>query len=165
MTNGRIVPTLVLSLVVALAGAACDFFTKENSPTAPTSGSGSGSSSLRLDSFVGSWASATIAPPSATSCGNLTYTVTAVTPTAANVSFTATCAGNLQVSGTGTGTLNAASLNWTAQGTVSQGGVTCPFSFQNASNTATPEGTAIRVTYNGTVCGVSVSGSELLNKK
>ena len=149
----------MLSLVVAFACAACDLFNKDNAPTSPTSGS----TTLRLDSFVGSWASATITPPSATSCGNLNYTVTAVSPTTANVSFTATCAGNLQVSGTGTGTLNGSSLNWTAQGTVSQGGISCPFSFQNS--TATPEGTAIRVNYNGTVCGVSVSGSELLNKK
>ncbi|MBI1872506.1 MAG: hypothetical protein HYS05_01295 [Acidobacteria bacterium] len=162
MSKGRFGPTIMLSLVVALACAACDLFNKDNSPTSPTSGSGSGSTP-RLDSFVGSWASATITPPSATSCGNLTYIVTAVSPTTANVSFTATCAGNLQVSGTGTGTLNGSSLNWTAQGTVSQGGVSCPFSFQNS--TATPEGTAIRVNYNGTVCGVSVSGSELLNKK
>lgn len=162
MTTRRFTQALFFSLAVAAASTGCEIITKQNSPTAP---SGSTSSSLKMDAFVGSWASSAVTPPSPSSCGNLQYTVTPTSASSANVTFSATCAGGLQVSGTGVGTLGASSLNWSAQGTVSQGGIACPFVFPSGSNTAVSEGAALRVNYSGTICGLPVSGSELVNKK
>lgn len=148
-------------LLVSAAGAGCDLF-KQTSPTTPT-----GSTST-LDPFVGTWtSSSTSSSAPATACSNLTYTITPVSPTAANVTFSATCVNNIQVNGTGTGTLNGSTLHWSAQGTVSQTqvGLSCPFSFpSNANNTAKLEDNGVRVTYSGTICGIGVSGSELLRK-
>ena len=41
--------------------------------------------------------------------------------TTANVTFTATCAGNITVTGSGSGTLTGSTINWTASGLVGQG--------------------------------------------
>ena len=54
-------------------------------------------------------------------------------------------------------------LNWTAEGTATRSGLTCPFNL--TQGTAAPEGSGVRVTFAGTVCGLPVSGSELLQKK
>ena len=88
-----------------------------------------------------------------------------VTPSAdgrsGTVAFTATCAG-IAVDGTGAGTLNGEVLSWSAQGTASRVGLTCPFTF--SEGTAALENGGVRLTYRGTVCGFPVSGSELLRK-
>ena len=93
----------------------------------------------------------------------MTYTVTPVTSSSANVTFNATCAGNIQVNGTGTGSVSGATLGWTAQGTVTQGSLTSPFTFANGKTTQETTG-GIRVVYSGTVCGIPVSGDEVLKK-
>jgi hypothetical protein len=90
-----------------------------------------------------------------------------VTPTgtnSANVVFAATCASNISVNGSGNGTLVGNVVTWSASGLVGQGGVNCPFSFNN--NTATIDSTSNQVTiaYTGTVCGIPVSGSETVKK-
>lgn len=150
---------LPLLLACALA-AGCGLFNKKedgpDSPTAPTAPTAS------LETFAGTWSSTSTVIP-ATACGNLKYTVTPVNTTTANVTFAATCAGNIQVSGTGTGKVTGATLDWNAQGLVGQGGVNCPFSFTNGK--ATEEaGSGIKVTYSGTVCGIPVSGTEVVKK-
>ncbi|HET7186924.1 MAG TPA: hypothetical protein VFI52_02160, partial [Gemmatimonadaceae bacterium] len=99
----------------------------------------------------------------ATSCGGVTYTVTPVTSSSANVTFNATCAGNIQVNGTGTGTVSGSTLGWNAQGTVTQGSLTCPFTFANGKATQETAG-GIRVVYGGAVCGIPVTGDEVLKK-
>ena len=54
-------------------------------------------------------------------------------------------------------------LGWNAQGTVTQGSLTCPFTFTNGK--ATQEATGgVRIVYSGTVCGIPVSGDEVLKK-
>jgi hypothetical protein len=69
------------------------------------------------------------------------------------------------VNGTGAGTLGGTTLNWNAQGTITQGSLTCPFVFPSGSNTAVPEGTnSLKINYSGTVCGIPVSGSEVVRK-
>jgi hypothetical protein len=152
---------LTLAAVFALAGAlaACNLFDgkkNDSGGSTPTSPSGPTAS---MDTFAGTWSSTTATTPP-TGCGNLKYTVTPVTATSANVTFNATCASNIQVNGTGTGTITGATLNWTAQGLVSQGNVNCPFSFPSgkAAESGTPG--VVTVTYSGTVCGIPVSGTE-----
>lgn len=127
-----------------------------STPTSPTS------TTVSMDQFAGTWTSTTASTP-ATGCGNVHYTVTPLSSSSANVTFSGTCGGTIDVTGTGTGSLSGGSLDWSAQGLVSQGGVNCPFTFANG--TATPDsGGNIAVVYSGTVCGIPVSGTETVKK-
>src|SRR5260221_12418142 len=110
---------------------ACDLLTKKNPSSSPTSPTGPATS---LDAFAGTWASITPSTPP-TGCGNVHYTVTPTTASSANVSFTATCAGNISVAGSGAGTLSGSAINWSASGLVSQGAVNCPFTFTTSHAT------------------------------
>jgi hypothetical protein len=153
---------LIAPLVLAFACTAasgCDLFKKDTedsgTPTSPTP------PSVSMNVFAGTWASTTaVTPP--TGCGPVQYTVTPLTATSATVTFAATCAGNIQVSGTGSGQISGSSLDWSAQGLVGQGGVNCPFTFTNGKAVEDPAG--IKVTYSGTVCGIPVSGTEIVKK-
>lgn len=154
------------SAVIVLAcvlGAGCDLVgnkakdstSSSSSPTSPTS-------SASLDAFAGTWSSVTASTPP-TGCGNLKYTVTPTTTSSANVTFSATCASNISVTGSGAGTLSGSTIAWSASGLVAQGGVNCPFTFTNGK--ATLDGTGqIVVNYSGTVCGIPVSGTETVKK-
>ncbi len=153
---------LIRALALALAcscAAGCDLFKKDSDPdSTPTSPS---PPTVGVSVFAGAWTSATASTP-ATGCGTLRYTVTPLSSTSATVTFEGTCAGNIQVSGTGSGQVNGAALDWSAQGLVSQGGVNCPFTFTNGKAVEDPGG--IKVTYSGTVCGIPVSGTEIVKK-
>jgi hypothetical protein len=146
------------TIVAVLTLGGCGLLDKlKDSPTSPSPATTS------LDPFVGSFTSTSTAAPGPTSCGKVVYVVTPTSTTAATITFSATCASNIEVTGNGAGTLSGSTLAWNAQGSVNQGGITCPFSFSNG--TATPEGTGgLRVNYSGTVCGISVSGSEVVRK-
>ena len=146
-----------LAVVCALT-AGCNLIDKlkGKDPTAPSSTSAS------LGDFAGTWVTSSSSLP-ATSCGGVKYTVTPINETSANVTFGGTCAGNIEVTGTGTGTVSGTTLGWNAQGTVTQGSLSCPFNFTNGK--AMPESTGgIRIVYNGTVCGIPVTGDEVLKK-
>jgi len=149
------------ALVVACALAAgCDLLSKKNqttdSPTSP-------SPTTSIDAFAGTWQSVTATTPP-TGCGNLKYTVTPTTATSANVSFTATCASNITVTGSGAGSLSGNVITWNASGLVSQGGVNCPFTFTNSKATIDEANKQVVVAYTGTVCGIPVSGTETVKK-
>ncbi|HVL65997.1 MAG TPA: hypothetical protein VM364_01915 [Vicinamibacterales bacterium] len=150
----------VWTLCASLAG--CSLFDRfkddkeeGGTPTSP-------GTAVSLETFAGTWTSSTASTP-ATGCGNLTYTVTPVGTNAANVVFAGTCAGSINVSGNGTGKISGSTLQWSAQGLVGQGGVNCPFSFTNGKATKEADG-SIKVTYSGTVCGIPVSGTEVVKK-
>jgi hypothetical protein len=146
----------LLALASVLASG-CDLLSKKDTtPTGPTETSAS------MDAFAGTWSSVTASTPP-TGCGNLKYTVTPTNASSANVSFTATCAGNITVTGSGAGTLSGSVINWSGSGLVSQGGVNCPFTFTN-SKAALDGAGQIVVTYTGTVCGIPVSGTETVKK-
>jgi hypothetical protein len=146
-----------LAIVCTLTGA-CNLIDKfkGKNPTEPSS------SSASLGDFAGTWVTSSSSLP-ATSCGAVKYTVTPVTETSANVTFGGTCAGNIEVTGTGTGTVSGATLGWNAQGTVTQGSLSCPFNFTNGKATQEAAG-GVRIVYNGTVCGIPVTGDEVLKK-
>jgi hypothetical protein len=151
--------TFAAVLVAAsVLAAGCDLLNKKDSagdtPTSP--------SSTSIDAFAGSWQSVTATTPP-TGCGNLKYTVTPTTASSANVSFTATCASNITVTGAGTGTLSGSAINWSAGGLVAQGGVNCPFTFTNSKATLDASGQVV-VVYSGIVCGIPVSGTETVKK-
>src|SRR5690242_17102493 len=92
--------SFAVALVLACAmTAGCDMFGKKDSTTTPTTPTPT-TPSASLDSFAGTWQSVTASTPP-TGCGNLKYTVTPATTSSANVSFTATCASNINVTGSG----------------------------------------------------------------
>lgn len=150
---------LALLAAACVAVAGCDLLSKDSdkseSPTTPTP------AAVSLSVFAGSWTSAAASTP-ATGCGTVNYTVTPVNTTTATVTFAATCAGNIQVNGTGSGQVSGSSLDWAAQGLVSQGGVNCPFAFANGK--AVEDSSGIKITYSGTVCGIPVSGTEVVRR-
>jgi hypothetical protein len=151
--------TTAAAIVVACGIAAgCDLLNREKkTPTDPTP-----APTVSLDAFAGTWNSTAPSTP-ATGCGNLKYTVTPVSASSANVTFAATCASSVGVTGTGTGSISGSTLNWTAAGLVSQGGVNCPFTLTNGKATQETDGT-VKVVYSGTVCGIPVSGTEIVKK-
>ena len=148
-----------LALALTLS-AGCDLLSKikKDDPT-PTSPS---TPTVSMDAFAGTWSSVTASTPSS-ACGNLKYTVIPMSTTTANVTFAATCAGNINVTGSGAGTLSGSTLDWNATGLVAQGGVNCPFALNNGKATQDSAGNII-VNYAGTVCGIPVSGSETVKK-
>jgi hypothetical protein len=86
-----------------------------------------------------------------------------MSPTAAMGSFSATCAGGLNVSGTAAGTLSGSTITWTAHGIATTPEIpSCDISL---SGTAELGVNSIRVPYTGTTCLGPVSGVEILNKK
>ena len=148
-------------LVACVLTAGCDLIggkdKTEETPTSPTAPTATAS----LDAFAGTWSSVTPSTPP-TGCGNLKYTITPTTTTSAAVTFTATCASNITVNGSGAGTLSGNVVSWSASGLVAQGGVNCPFTFTNSK--ATLESGQVLVNYTGTVCGIPVSGAETVKK-
>ena len=149
-----------LVLTCVLAGG-CNLFDKkkDDSSSTPTSPS---STAVNMDAFAGTWSSVSASTPP-TGCGNVKYTVTPLSATSGNVTFSATCGGNIAVNGTGNGTISGSTLNWSATGLVSQGGVNCPFNLPNGKATQDSSGQVV-VTYSGTVCGIPVSGTETVKK-
>jgi len=142
--RARLLPKLIGVFTLLGLLAACD----RSTPSTPTSG---------INAFTGAWRSPTTATP-AGSCTNMTWSITAVSATTATINYSATCAG-VPVVGTANGALNGMTLNWTTTGTASNG---CAFAL---SGTATPDtATDLRVTYSGTVCGLPVSGTEVLRR-
>ncbi len=142
--------------------AACSKSGRTGSTVSPTAAT----PSVTLDSFIGTWTSASgndgITP---NACSALKYDINKTQDSrSATVNFNATCAGFV-IAGTGAGTLAGSTLTWSTNGTISQNGSQfCAFDFKN--NTATPEGTnGIRINYAGTVCGVPVSGSQVVYRK
>jgi hypothetical protein len=150
-----------LALACALT-AGCDLLSKKDTSTSTTSPTSPTSPTTTVDAFAGTWQSVTASTPPA-GCGNVKYTVTPTTASSANVTFSATCAANIAVTGSGSGTLSGSTIAWSASGLVGQGGVNCPFTFPNSKATLDATGQMV-VNYTGTVCGIPVSGTETVKK-
>lgn len=151
-------PAIGVVLAAAL-GAGCGLIQGADL-TGPSDGAGGA-----VPSFSGTWAStAGQSVPLGASCGDFEWRITEASADGVQGTFAATCAGNVRVSGTGSGALSGTTLNWNMSGTATPSqGAGCPFTLSGA---AVPEATdAIRVHYSGTVCGVAVSGSEILNRR
>lgn len=157
--KSRVAAACLLACVVS---AACDlpFLSKKDKNTDNPAGPTNPTTSL--EAFAGTWSSISVSNP-ASGCGNLKYTVTPTTTSSAMVTFTATCASNIAVSGSGSGTLSGDTINWSANGLVAQGGVNCPFTFTNGKATLGADGN-VTVNYTGSVCGIPVSGTEVVKK-
>lgn len=155
-------PRTLLLLMLGVAASGCNLFngfTKDDetggTPTAP-------GPAASLQTFAGTWTSSAVTTPS-TGCGKVTYTVTPAANNAATVRFEGTCVSSIQATGTGTAKVNGPGLDWSAQGAVTLGGVNCPFSLPAGKVTPDADGT-MKITYAGTLCGISVSGIETVKK-
>lgn len=148
--------TLIVVLSVAAASAtACVGYERKNGDTGP--------SATGVNAMLGNWSSANIIP-SPSACTNFRWNATEQTATSARGSFSATCAGDLQVSGTAQGTLNTSSstINWQATGTATAPGLTgCEIAL---SGTAELGVDSIRIPYSGKTCLGAVAGVETLRK-
>ena len=140
--------------VSALAATGCIGFEHKSSLTGPSDAT---------SAFLGNWTSSNIIP-SPSACTDFKWDVTEQTPTSAKGNFSATCAGELKLTGTAQGELtSAAKLNWTASGNATAPGLpSCAISL---TGTAELQVDTIRVPYSGTTCLGSVSGVESLRKR
>jgi hypothetical protein len=138
------------------AGACVGYESKTTTPTTPTTGG--------VQALVGTWASAsTNIVPSPSTCSDFKWTPAQQTATSAIGAFSATCAGDLKVSGTAAGTLSGSTITWNAQAVASTPQIaSCPITL---SGTAELGVSSIRIPYSGTTCLGPVSGVEILNKK
>jgi hypothetical protein len=147
----------LLGIIVAMAAAAaatgCLDFEHTSTLTGP---SGTSASAL-----LGTWTSSSVVP-SPSSCTNFRWTATEQTSNSAAGSFSATCAGNLNVQGTAQGTLTGTTVAWTGTGTATAPDLpSCPISL---TGTAELGADSIRIPYSGTTCLGAVSGVEILKR-
>jgi hypothetical protein len=146
----------IVVLSVAAVSAGCVGFERKSDLTGP--------SAAGVNALLGNWSSANLIP-APSSCTNFKWNATEQSATAAKGSFSATCAGDLQVSGTAEGafaTGSTALINWTAAGNASAPGLTnCSIAL---SGTAELGVNSIRIPYEGTTCLGKVSGVETLRR-
>jgi hypothetical protein len=146
-----------LIVTLALSSTACADIFKNifNSPTEPTK-------SGDVRSYLGTWSGPATAAPVGQTCAGLLWKITAQTGGQASGEFSATCADDVQLTGTMTATHGETSIPWAATGTATKGTTTCPFSM---TGTGTFQGTSnILVSYAGTSCNGPVSGSETIKR-
>ena len=144
---------LTLCVAVAALAAACIGFERKSTVTGPTAAG--------IGTLMGSWSSANIIPSPA-ACTDFKWNVTEQTGNSAKGSFSARCAGDLTLSGTAQGTLNASTINWSAQGIGTAPGLaSCSISL---TGTAELQVDSVRIPYSGDTCLGRVSGVEVLRK-
>jgi hypothetical protein len=143
----------VVCLAVAGSSAACIGFERKSTVTGP--------SAAGIGTLLGNWTSASVIP-SPSSCTDFKWNVTEQTGNSAKGSFSATCAGDLKLTGTAQGTLSGSTINWSAQGIANAPGL----SSCNIALTGTAEIglDSVRVPYSGDTCLGKVSGVETLRR-
>ena len=144
---------LVLTIVAAAATSACFEFTKPSSTTTQTLG--------------GTWATTQSLPGSsgslADSCVNYHWTVTQTSGTSGSGTFSATCMGNVQVSGSAQGTLTGSTVQWSATATGTVPGMP-PCAIALSGTAVLETNNRIRIPYSGTTCLGPVSGTEVITR-
>jgi len=144
---------LLLILSVAAAAAGCIGFERKSSVTGP--------SATGISALLGNWSSASLIP-SPNACTDFKWNVTEQTATTAKGSFSASCTGDLKLSGTAQGTLSGGGIGWTAQGVGSAPGLpSCAISLTGTAELGLD---SIRVPYTGDTCLGKVSGTEILRR-
>ena len=147
--------TFIVALSIAAASAAgCIGFERKSSLSGP---SASGISALS-----GSWSSANIVP-SPNSCTDFKWEASEQTPTTARGSFSATCAGDLKLTGTAQGTLSGTGVTWSAEGNATAPGLpSCGFTLNGTAELGID---SIKIPYSGNTCLGAVSGVETLTRR
>lgn len=144
-----------LLAVSAAAASGCIGFERKSSITGPTA---AGNSAL-----LGEWTSSNIIP-SPGACTNFVWTVAEQTATSAKGMFSATCPGDLKVSGAAQGSFtSSATIQWSGTANATAPGLTsCAVSL---SGTAEITLDSIRIPYSGDTCLGKVSGIETLKRR
>ena len=160
----------ILLLLATLAAAstfatACAVESSTNvlAPAPPATSTNPTAPSDPTTPLAGTWLSDTFAIPSPGSCGNFQWQVTNATPTAMSGNFSATCAGNITITGAANGTLVGTTVPLTITGTATYAGtISCAFSL---SGTGVIENNdTLTIPYTGTTCFGPVSGTQRLHK-
>ena len=145
---------LAVLSVCAIVATGCVGLERENPATEP-SAAGNGT-------LLGNWSSSNLIPSPA-SCTDFKWNVSEQTPISAKGAFSASCAGDLKVSGTAQGQFTTSgTITWSGQANATGPGLT--------SCAVTLTGTAelgidsIRIPYSGDTCLGKVSGVETLRK-
>lgn len=142
----------VVCVAVAVAAAGCGF-ERGRTTTGPTAAG--------IGALMGSWSSSSVIP-SPSSCSDFKWNVTEQTGASAKGSFSATCAGDLKLSGVAEGTLSGSTIEWSAKGTATAPGLpSCDISLKGTAEIGI---TSVRVPYSGDTCLGKVSGVEILQR-
>lgn len=144
----------MLSLV-AVSASGCIGFERDSSLAGPAA-AGNGA-------LMGNWTSSSLVP-SPSSCSDFKWNATEQTSTSARGSFSASCSGDLKLSGTAEGAFTTdGKVAWKGQANATAPGLT--------SCAVTLTGTAellvdsIRIPYSGDTCLGKVSGVETLKRR
>jgi hypothetical protein len=145
---------LAVCLAVAASATSCIGFERNSSVAGP--------SAAGIGTLMGSWASSNLVPTPST-CADFKWNVTEQTGTSAQGTFTATCAGDLKLTGTAKGTINGATIEWSAEGLGNAPGLTnCKIELKGTAEIGV---TSVRVPYSGDTCLGKVSGVETLSRR
>jgi hypothetical protein len=144
---------IVVTISVAVSG--CVGYQSKSTTTGPTAAG--------VNALMGNWTSATTSViPAAASCTDFKWNATEQTPSSAKGSFSASCAGDLKVAGTATGTLSGSVISWAANANATAPGITsCAILLAGTAELGVD---SIRVPYAGTTCLGPVSGVEILKR-
>ena len=147
---------LATILCVAVAATGCVSYSNKTTATGP--------GSTAVASLMGNWVStAASVIPSPSTCTDFKWNPTEQTQNSAKGSFSASCAGDLKVAGTATGTLSGSVISWGANGTASvPGTASCAIQLTGTAELGVD---SIRIPYSGSTCLGPVSGVEILSKK
>ncbi len=146
---------LAVFSIAAVAASACTGFERQSGVTGP--------SIAGNNSMLGNWTSSSIIPTPST-CTDFKWNVSEQTATTAKGSFSATCPGDLKLTGTAQGGFTTpTSIAWSAQGNATAPGLAaCAVSL---TGTATLGTDSISVPYSGDTCLGKVSGIETLKRR
>jgi hypothetical protein len=174
---------LPVGLLVAVAAAgiiACNSGSQPTQPTATPATQPTAAVDGTVEPFIGAWGadSADGAPPEFDGPDNTADRIVAdgacrfiefrvdrePDSRSAKIAFAARCA-NARIRGVGAGLLVEGVLHWRAQGGIAlPSGEKCQFKFVEGNKAVrVPEG--LKVHYDGTVCDVPVSGTQIVRKK
>ena len=138
--------------LAASAASACTSYERESTLGPSATGSAA---------LLGNWTSSNLTP-AANACTDFKWNVTQQTGNSASGTFSATCTGDLRVSGTASGALSGSIVTWNANATASVPGL--PSCAITLTGTAELGVDSIRVPYSGDTCLGKVSGVEVLKK-
>ena len=168
-----------MGILAVAAASGCAF---ENTLTAPTSPSGTGTtagnpsiggtsstgangagSTTPASAFAGAWGSSSIAGLPLGNCSDVKWLISDQTASTVSGTVTATCASGVTVAANLTGTMQSANvINLVATGTITATGIPCQV---DLTGTGTRQaGDTMRVDYTGSYCLGAVSGTETLRK-
>ena len=154
---------LCATLAASVLLAACSVERASN-VLAPSSASSTPVSASTASALLGMWSSQAVTP-TASGCTNFQWVVSSQTAAALAGTFSASCAGGLEIQGSASGQLgNLTSIPIAVNGTASLPGLpTCPFAL-TGSGSVDSGVTTLTIPYSGTTCKGPVQGTQVLRK-